>query len=205
MSDEQLYALVMNMKNPQAPSISVPAGAQVRQPPYVEEVAKNAIKTAKASIGSKTSSKADQGNESGSDEDDMTSEGFAGKSKRVLANRQSAHRSRLRKLQYIQDLENNVNRIQAEISHIQPQLNFLRSKYTDLNGENLKLRDRVGSLLNEARYKEALNSNLRQDMKQLLGEGGNTNPGEQSQMDSHSLFGGQVTQPGTRSFGPQML
>jgi len=32
----------------------------VRQPPYVEEVAKNAIKTAKASIGSKTSSKADQ-------------------------------------------------------------------------------------------------------------------------------------------------
>jgi len=43
-----------------------------------------------------------QGNESGSDEDDMTSEGFAGKSKRVLANRQSAHRSRLRKLQYIQ-------------------------------------------------------------------------------------------------------
>jgi hypothetical protein len=60
----------------------------------------------------------------------MNSEGFAGKSKRVLANRQSAHRSRLRKLQYIQDLENNVNRIQAEISHIQPQLNFLRSKYT---------------------------------------------------------------------------
>jgi len=48
--------------------------------------------------------------------------------------------------------------------------------HADLNGENLKLRDRVGSLLNEARYKEALNSNLRQDMKQLLGEGGNTNP-----------------------------
>ena len=43
-----------------------------------------------------------QGNDSGSEDDDMNSEGFAGKSKRVLANRQSAHRSRLRKLQYIQ-------------------------------------------------------------------------------------------------------
>lgn len=70
-----------------------------------------------------------QGNDSGSEEDDK-SESYAGKSKRVLANRQSAHRSRLRKLQYIQDLENNVNRIQTEISQIQPQLTFLREKYS---------------------------------------------------------------------------
>ena len=68
-------------------------------------------------------------NDSGSEEDDK-SESYAGESKRVLANRQSAHRSRLRKLQYIQDLENNVNRIQTEISQIQPQLTFLREKYS---------------------------------------------------------------------------
>lgn len=80
---------------------------------------------------SHTVSLAVQGNESGSDEDDK-SEGYAGKSKRVLANRQSAHRSRLRKLQYIQDLENNVNRIQTEISQIQPQLTFLREKYSGI-------------------------------------------------------------------------
>lgn len=72
-----------------------------------------------------------QANESGSDDDDK-SENYAGKSKRVLANRQSAHRSRLRKLQYIQDLENNVNRIQTEISQIQPQLTFLRDKYSGM-------------------------------------------------------------------------
>lgn len=71
-----------------------------------------------------------QGNgDSNSDEDDA-SPGSVGKSKRVLANRQSAHRSRLRKLQYIQDLENNVSRLQTEIGQIQPQLGFLREKYT---------------------------------------------------------------------------
>jgi len=37
----------------------------------------------------------------GSSEEDRNPDG-TGKSKRVLANRQSAHRSRLRKLQYIQ-------------------------------------------------------------------------------------------------------
>jgi hypothetical protein len=64
----------------------------------------------------------------GSEEEDLNADGN-GKSKRMLANRQSAHRSRLRKLQYIQDLENNVSRIQAEIANLQPHLNVLRSSY----------------------------------------------------------------------------
>ena len=67
---------------------------------------------------------------SGSDDEDFSPKGRSGKNKRVMANRQSAQRSRLRKLQYIQDLENNVNRLQAEIGQIQPQLTFLRDKYS---------------------------------------------------------------------------
>ena len=184
---------------------------------------------------------------SGSDDEDFSPKGRSGKNKRVMANRQSAQRSRLRKLQYIQDLENNVNRLQSEIGQIQPQLTFLRDKYSGalvfppasfvsrtrmlapfgslhtphrqdkhtlavqpqvtlaswplhgphlqaraptmnkfqalhsrricfyqalrlagLSSQNQKLRDRVAALLNEARYKESVNTSLKEEISRMI-------------------------------------
>lgn len=42
----------------------------------------------------------------------------------------------------------------------------------DLAGQNHKLREKVTSLLNEARYKESVNSTLRDEVKHMLGDTG---------------------------------
>ena len=45
--------------------------------------------------------------------------------KRILANRQSAQRSQVRKLQYILELERSVNALQTEVSTLSPQVTYL--------------------------------------------------------------------------------
>jgi hypothetical protein len=44
---------------------------------------------------------------------------------RILANRQSAQRSRVRKLQYISEIERSVNALQTEVSTLSPQVTYL--------------------------------------------------------------------------------
>lgn len=49
--------------------------------------------------------------------------------RRVIANRQSAQRSRLRKLQYISDLESNIKGLNDQVSQLGPQLAFLKAQH----------------------------------------------------------------------------
>ena len=42
--------------------------------------------------------------------------------KRIIANRQSAQRSRMRKLQYTEELEKSVQRLHTEINQLMPQV-----------------------------------------------------------------------------------
>eukprot|EP00951_Prasinocladus_malaysianus_P014097 scaffold107259_cov46-Prasinocladus_malaysianus.AAC.1 len=68
---------------------------------------------------------------SGTGKDDDAEDGLYGpdgddkddpkKAKRIMANRQSAQRSRMRKLQYTSDLEKSVSRLHTEISQLNPQ------------------------------------------------------------------------------------
>ena len=51
-------------------------------------------------------------------------------SRRIIANRQSAQRSRLRKLQYISDLEANISGLNDQVSQLGPQLAFLKAQHT---------------------------------------------------------------------------
>lgn len=53
---------------------------------------------------------------------------------------------------------------------------FTETFFADLAGQNHKLREKVTSLLNEARYKESLNNTLRDEVKQMLGEAGDYPP-----------------------------
>ena len=48
--------------------------------------------------------------------------------KRVLANRQSAQRSRIRKLQHISDLEDTLQSLQDDVFNLEPQLSKLQAK-----------------------------------------------------------------------------
>jgi hypothetical protein len=49
--------------------------------------------------------------------------------RRVIANRQSAQRSRMRKLQYISDLEANVAGLQNDLNEMQPQVALVQSRH----------------------------------------------------------------------------
>ena len=54
--------------------------------------------------------------------------GKGGKVRRVLANRQSAQRSRIRKLQHISELEATLEALQEDVIKLTPQLNKLEAK-----------------------------------------------------------------------------
>ncbi|XP_059631946.1 uncharacterized protein At4g06598-like [Cornus florida] len=75
------------------------------------------------------------------------------------AKQQSAQRSRIRKLQYIAELERHVHVLQAEGSEVSAELEFLDQRNLILGMENRALRQRLDSL-----SQEQLIKNLEQDM-----------------------------------------
>ena len=75
------------------------------------------------------------------DEDASGRGGSCGSNKRVMANRQSAQRSRMRKLQFISDLEANVQSLENDIKSMNPMHSALRQKHAGapLATHNLKV------------------------------------------------------------------
>ncbi|KAL6517747.1 hypothetical protein OROMI_033448 [Orobanche minor] len=65
------------------------------------------------------------------------------------AKQQFAQRSRVRKLQYIAELERNVQALQAEGSEVSAELEFINQQYLILNMENKALKQRLDSLAQE--------------------------------------------------------
>nr|GLL23900.1 uncharacterized protein At4g06598-like [Ipomoea trifida] len=65
------------------------------------------------------------------------------------AKQQFAQRSRVRKLQYIAELERNVQALQAEGSEVSAELEFLNQQNLILNMENKALKQRLESLAQE--------------------------------------------------------
>lgn len=90
------------------------------------------------------------------------------KAKRILANRQSAQRSRVRKLQYISELERSVNALQTEVSTMSPQVGFYDHRRALLTAENVLLKQKLAALSQSQRYKEAQNESLKKEVQRLL-------------------------------------
>ncbi|KAG0576672.1 hypothetical protein KC19_5G098300 [Ceratodon purpureus] len=90
------------------------------------------------------------------------------KAKRILANRQSAQRSRVRKLQYISELERSVNALQTEVSTLSPQVGFYDHRRAMLTAENVLLKQKLAALSQSQRYKEAHNESLKKEVSRLL-------------------------------------
>eukprot|EP00854_Cymbomonas_tetramitiformis_P021817 gene21817-26253_t len=68
------------------------------------------------------------------------------KAKRILANRQSAQRSRLRKLQYTSDLEDKVQHLNKQVQDMKPKVELVRTQKQLLTTTNETLRARLQSL-----------------------------------------------------------
>ncbi|XP_021890251.1 basic leucine zipper 61-like [Carica papaya] len=87
--------------------------------------------------------------------------------KRILANRQSAQRSRVRKLQYISELERSVTTLQTEVSALSPRVAFLDHQRLILNVDNSTLKQRIAALAQDKIFKDAHQEALKKEIERL--------------------------------------
>lgn len=87
--------------------------------------------------------------------------------KRILANRQSAQRSRVRKLQYISELERSVTSLQTEVSVLSPRVAFLDHQRLLLNVDNSALKQRIAALAQDKIFKDAHQEALKREIERL--------------------------------------
>ncbi|XP_071723662.1 basic leucine zipper 6-like [Rutidosis leptorrhynchoides] len=87
--------------------------------------------------------------------------------KRILANRQSAQRSRVRKLQYISELERSVTSLQSEVSALSPRVSFLDHQRLILNVDNSALKQRIAALAQDKIFKDAHQEALKKEIERL--------------------------------------
>ncbi|KAL2466796.1 Basic leucine zipper 61 [Abeliophyllum distichum] len=87
--------------------------------------------------------------------------------KRILANRKSAQRSRVRKLQYISELERSVTSLQSEVSALSPRVAFLDHQRLLLNVDNSALKQRIAALAQDKIFKDAHQEALKKEIERL--------------------------------------
>ncbi|KAK9092805.1 hypothetical protein Syun_027716 [Stephania yunnanensis] len=87
--------------------------------------------------------------------------------KRILANRQSAQRSRVRKLQYISELERSVTSLQTEVSALSPRVAYLDHQRLILNVDNSALKQRIAALAQDKIFKDAHQEALKKEIQRL--------------------------------------
>uniref|UniRef100_A0A0E0AYF2 BZIP domain-containing protein n=1 Tax=Oryza glumipatula TaxID=40148 RepID=A0A0E0AYF2_9ORYZ len=112
--------------------------------------------------------------------------------KRILANRQSAARSKERKMRYIQELEHKVQVLQTEATTLSAQLTMLQRDSTGLATQNNELKIRLQAMEQQAQLRDALNEALTAEVQRLkLATGeitdGRMSKGLQQQMNSQLI------------------
>ncbi|URE12058.1 hypothetical protein MUK42_23360 [Musa troglodytarum] len=89
------------------------------------------------------------------------------RAKRILANRQSAARSKERKIRYTSELERKVETLQTEATSLSAQLTLLQKDSTGLTAENRELKLRLQAMEQQAKLREALSETLREEVERL--------------------------------------
>ncbi|XP_020267324.1 transcription factor RF2b-like isoform X2 [Asparagus officinalis] len=89
------------------------------------------------------------------------------KAKRILANRQSAARSKERKARYMSELERKVQTLQTEATTLSAQLTLYQRDTTGLGAENAELKIRLQAMEQQAQLRDALNEALKQEVDRL--------------------------------------
>ncbi|KAI3899700.1 hypothetical protein MKW92_010078 [Papaver armeniacum] len=89
------------------------------------------------------------------------------RAKRILANRQSAARSKERKMRYISELEHKVQTLQTEATTLSAQLTLLQRDSTGLNNQNSELKFRLQAMEQQAQLRDALNEALTTEVQRL--------------------------------------
>ncbi|OIW14098.1 hypothetical protein TanjilG_19477 [Lupinus angustifolius] len=110
------------------------------------------------------------------------------RAKRILANRQSAARSKERKAHYIQELECKVQTLQTEATTLSAQLTLYQRDTTGLSSENTELKLRLQAMEQQAQLHNALNDALMKEVERLkISTGEAMNPSESFNMGMHQM------------------
>lgn len=94
------------------------------------------------------------------------------KARRILANRQSAARSKERKTRYTSDLERKVQTLQTEATTLSAEVTKLQRDTSGLTSENKELKLRLEALEQHAHLRDALNEALKEEVNRLKFEAG---------------------------------
>ncbi|KAE8721599.1 Transcription factor RF2b [Hibiscus syriacus] len=86
---------------------------------------------------------------------------------RIIANRQSAARSKERKARYITELERKVQTLQTEATTLSAQLTLFQRDTTGLTTENTELKLRLQAMEQQAQLRDALNEALKKEVERL--------------------------------------
>ncbi|XP_044508209.1 bZIP transcription factor 29-like isoform X2 [Mangifera indica] len=89
------------------------------------------------------------------------------RAKRILANRQSAARSKERKMRYISELEHKVQTLQTEATTLSAQLTLLQRDSVGLTNQNNELKFRLQAMEQQAQLRDALNEALTAEVRRL--------------------------------------
>ncbi|KAL7146721.1 hypothetical protein ABFS83_06G060500 [Erythranthe nasuta] len=89
------------------------------------------------------------------------------RAKRILANRQSAARSKERKARYMSELERKVQTLQTEATTLSAQLTLFQRDTTGLSSENTELKIRLQAMEQQAQLRDALNEALKHEVERL--------------------------------------
>ncbi|CAM8949365.1 unnamed protein product [Rhodiola kirilowii] len=89
------------------------------------------------------------------------------RAKRILANRQSAARSKERKARYIAELEQKLRALQTEATTLSAQLGLFQRDTTGLSSENTELKLQLQAMEQQAQLQDALNEALMQEVERL--------------------------------------
>ncbi|KAK8560695.1 hypothetical protein V6N13_026131 [Hibiscus sabdariffa] len=89
------------------------------------------------------------------------------RAKRIWANRQSAARSKERKMRYIAELERKIQTLQTEATSLSAQLTLLQRDSTGLTAENSELKLRLQTMEQQVYLQESLNDALKEEIKHL--------------------------------------
>ncbi|XWS74445.1 hypothetical protein CRYUN_Cryun02cG0216700 [Craigia yunnanensis] len=110
------------------------------------------------------------------------------RAKRILANRQSAARSKERKARYILELERKVQTLQTEATTLSAQLTLFERDTTGLSTENTELKLRLQAMEQQAQLRDVLNEALKKEVERLkIATGETMSPSESFSLGMHHM------------------
>ncbi|XP_010046685.2 probable transcription factor PosF21 isoform X2 [Eucalyptus grandis] len=117
------------------------------------------------------------------------------RAKRIWANRQSAARSKERKMRYIAELERKVQTLQTEATTLSAQLTLLQRDTNGLTAENSELKLRLQTMEQQVHLQDALNEALKEEIQHLKVLTGQSMPNGGPMMNYPSFGSGQQFYP----------